>query len=362
MKTLFNFGLLKHVIATLAIGCLLFVNLAHSEEPSKDKAQAKPQPKKNQPATGAKPANVPVDEQAAPIEFEIIRLKNANASQAANLLRGPFGGNGGMFGSPTIKIIEDPRTNSLLVSAEPKEMIRIRTILTKIDIAGQEESAPSPERLSVVPLRFIEPDKTLQQALQMVLDGKGQGNFTVDPMRKAVIIWGDENTHKSLSELLQRLEVQGQDQQKTSQPQADVQVRLAWLVNGPSSKEAQPVPPDLKEVLPGLSKLGIDRPHLAAQTLINVRPNTRFQAKGMVTEYNCEFSVTGTFRDQKEKPELQIGIRAMRVKEEICRLETEISAPLGHLVVLGMTPVEGATSVFVIQVLGPDTAKAPSRK
>jgi hypothetical protein len=196
----------------------------------------------------------------------------------------------------------------------------------------------------------------------MVVQGKGQGNFTVDPMRKAVIIWGDENTQRSLAELLQRLEVQSQDHQKSNQPEVDVQVRLAWLVNAPASKDAEPVPPDLKEVLPGLSKLGIDRPHLAAQTLINVRPNTRFQAKGLVTEYNCEFSVTGMFRNQKEKPELQIGIRAIRVQEEICRLETEISAPLSHLVVLGMTPVEGATSVFVVQILGPDAAKTAGRK
>ncbi len=355
MKSPFDIAIFKHLVATLGVGCFLLMGLAHAQEPGKEKAQGKSQPRKGLPATGGKVGNPPMNEDATTSDFEIIRLRNANAKEAASLVRG-------FLGPVTVNVIEDPRTNSLLVSGGAKEIARVRAILSKIDIADQEEAAASPERLSVFPLRFLEPDKTLQQALQMVVQGKGQGNFTVDPMRKAVIIWGDENTHRSLTELLQRLEVQSQDHQKTNQPEVDVQVRLAWLVNAPASKDAQPVPPDLKEVLPGLGKLGIDRPHLAAQTLINVRPNTRFQAKGMVPEYNCEFSVTGMFRNQKEKPELQIGIRAIRVKEEICRLETEISAPLGHLVVLGMTPVEGATSVFVVQILGPDSPTGAGRK
>jgi hypothetical protein len=359
MKSLFDISLFKRALTTLSLVLFLLMRPAYAQESGKDKAPTKSQSKKGQPPTGNKPVNPTVNEDATTSDFEIIRLKNANAKEAASLLRGLLGG----FGPVTVTIIEDPRTNSLLVSGGPKEIARIRAILNKIDTAAnQDDTAPSSERLSVFPLQFIEPDKTLQQALQMVIEHMGQSNFTVDPLRKAVIIWGDDDTQKSLADLLHRLETQSQEQQKTSQREVDVEVRLAWLVNGPASKEAQPVPPDLKEVLPGLSKLGIDRPHLAAQTLISVRPNTRFQAKGMVTEYNCEFSVTGMFRDQKEKPELQIGIRAMRVKEEICRLETEISAPLGHLVVLGMTPVEGATSVFVIQVLGPDTAKASGRK
>ena len=361
MKSPIDTSIFKHLVATLGVGCFLLMGLAHAQEPGKEKAQGKSQPKKNLPAAGGKVGNPPMNEDAATGDFEIIRLKNANAKETVNLLRELLGLTKGTV-NQEVSIIEDPRTNSLLVSARAREMAKIRAILSKIDIADQEEAAASPERLSVVPLRFLEPDSTLRQALQMVVQAKGQGNFTVDPMRKAVIIWGDENTQRSLAELLQRLEVQSQDHQKSNQPEVDVQVRLAWLVNAPASKDARPLPPDLKDVLPGLSKLGIDRPHLAAQTLINVRPNTRFQAKGLVTEYNCEFSVTGMFRNQKEKPELQIGIRAIRVKEEICRLETEISAPLGHLVVLGMTPVEGTTSVFVVQILGPDAAKTGDRK
>ena len=38
-------------------------------------------------------------------------------------------------------------------------------------------------------------------------------------------------------------------------------------------------------------------------------------------------------------------------------LHTEITAPLGHYVVLGVAPTRDGTSVFVVQVTRPDTGK-----
>jgi hypothetical protein len=116
------------------------------------------------------------------------------------------------------------------------------------------------------------------------------------------------------------------------------------------------LPEDLKEVLPGLSKLGIDKPRLAAQTLVNVTSGSRFQTRGVAKlDSPCQFSVSGQFTGSNEPPKLHIDIRATRPGQpgpaEICSLQTEISAPLGHLVVLGLTPTEAATSVFVVQVL-----------
>ena len=40
---------------------------------------------------------------------------------------------------------------------------------------------------------------------------------------------------------------------------------------------------------------------------------------------------------------------------EICNISTEISAPIGHFVVLGVTPTRSMTSVFVVQVLAKET-------
>jgi hypothetical protein len=43
-------------------------------------------------------------------------------------------------------------------------------------------------------------------------------------------------------------------------------------------------------------------------------------------------------------------------------LQTEISAPSGHVVVLGVTPTGSVTSVFAVQVLRKDAGKSPPRK
>ena len=78
----------------------------------------------------------------------------------------------------------------------------------------------------------------------------------------------------------------------------------------------------------------------------------------------CEVSMAGSLREAlDEAASLRIEIRAEGYlpelgdnKRNLCDLETEVVAPLGHPVVLGVTPVGQRTSVFVLQVL-PDTPK-----
>jgi hypothetical protein len=50
-----------------------------------------------------------------------------------------------------------------------------------------------------------------------------------------------------------------------------------------------------------------------------------------------------------------------RSAAQICNLQTQITTPLGHAVVLGVTPTESMTSVFVVQVLRRLPAKAAAK-
>src|SRR5262249_29638613 len=152
--------------------------------------------------------------------------------------------------------------------------------------------------------------------------GEGHGNFAVDRQRRQVILSADMNTRKIVEALLARLE-----DRAPGQTDQDMQVRVVWLVNGLAREDAPAPPDDLKEVLPSLAKLAIDRPRLAGQTLVNVTPTTReFQAKGTARlDVPCPFSVTGRLSDKKQTPVLEVSIRASRLdsKEEICSLQTE---------------------------------------
>jgi hypothetical protein len=153
---------------------------------------------------------------------------------------------------------------------------------------------------------------------------------------------------------------------------------------------------DLKEVLPGLAKLGITEPRVAAQFLIRAKPNNQFLAtgSGRIPQLAGPLSVTvsGALGDNGEPPEMRMVIEVSRERgvnakgfkaqkpteaeaapavtplqvEVLTHLETNISAPPGHLVVLGVTPMRGTirsmTSAFVVQVLGDKNRKETTRK
>jgi hypothetical protein len=336
--------------------CFLMLS-AQGRSQESFQTKSKPKPTKGQPAP-AKPAaraEQPEDE-SIPTEIQIIPLKSANAADAAELLKVMLGmktPEGQEAGGRYVPIAVDQRTNSLIVSAPADQIDKIRTIVKKLDVISDNE--PPAQRPSVIPLRSLEPDETLKEALRLVLVGQG-GNFTVDRERKAVIVSCDEKTKQVVTALLEDLEKQSQRKRGTTRSSPQVQVRVVWLVNDVPHQEASKLPDDLKEVLPGLAKLGIDKPRLAAQTMVNVTSGTRFQTRGVARlDSPCQFSVSGQFLGVTEPPQLHIDIRATRPRQagadEICSLQTQISAPPGQLVVLGMTPTEAATSVFVIQVL-----------
>jgi len=274
--------------------------------------------------------------------FHIIQLKHVKAEDAIGMLRQ-------LFNKDTANLVSDARTNAILVSAPDEAIVGIREVLKKIDV----DSDAGPMPLQVVQLRSIEPDKALEEALGLIIKAGGNANFAIDRPRKQVVISGDKPTIDAATALLARL-----DQGMPGQVEEDVQVRVVWLVNESKHDEGtQPIPDDLKEVIPSLSKLGIAHPHLAAQTLVNVTPNFQFQAKGIARLSGpCKFSVSGRYSTKKEAPSLEITIWAtsdvQKAEHEICDLQTEISAPPGHLVVLGVTPTDTTTSVFVVQVIG----------
>ncbi len=290
----------------------------------------------------------PSASQPAPRDLQVFPLKNADAVEVARLLTNLFGG--GSAGQPT-RVIADPATNSLLVQGRAAEVAQVKEILPKVDVARTDDA----NKLTVFQLRNTAPDPALEQALRLVSTDRNK--VAVDRQRKTVVVYADKKTTADVEALLNRLEAQA-----AGPPAGDVQVRVVWLTSGPGREEAASLPDDLKDVAAGLAKLGIAKPRLAAQTAVNAAPNAQFQATG-VAEFagsDTMFSMTGRFTDKKEGPTLQIEIRAARqlpVAQELGSVHTEITAPLGHLVVLGVAPTSEGTSVFVVQVTRPEAGK-----
>jgi hypothetical protein len=314
----------------LAACCGLLTGLAAAQEPTK-------------------PA--PVD--AGATDTAVFSLQYARAADLARTLEELLDGKPG---DSSVRMAVDERANSLIVAGSAADVARVKALVVKLDTPRAENDGAR-RRLKIFELRSIEPDKSLEAVLRLAMRSSANGDFALDRERKLVIVSADEDTSGAVEALLERL-----DRQAAEPTGQDVQVRVVWLVKGLGRDDAAPAPDDLKDVLPSLAKLGIDQPRLAAQTLINVTPNAQFQAKGVAKlDSPCQFSVTGRFSDKRDAPSLEISLRAERAREhgseEVCNLQTEISAPPGHLVLLGVTPTESATSVFVVQVLRKDGDK-----
>lgn len=111
-------------------------------------------------------------------DFEIIKLKNASATEAARILDEAFNGSkqqpqqqpafGGFFGrfggrgatAPTnpaanrVRIVADPATNSLLVRANPLDMLTIRNLLEKAIDSGSSDSMAVMKTWIIGPLKY----------------------------------------------------------------------------------------------------------------------------------------------------------------------------------------------------------------
>jgi hypothetical protein len=289
-----------------------------------------------------------------PNEVFVVPLRYAAAAEVSQALGGVFadGGRGG------VNVSVDQRTNAIIIVAPAGRIAEIKDLISKLDVQVAEPPSSARAEVRIFSLRN-NPDKSVQDAVKLVLASHGLNNTNVaiDPTRNQVIVSADKPTLDAVQAILARL-----DTPLPRRASADMQLRVVWLVKGSNPDEFGPPPDDLKEVLPALAKIGIDKPRLAAQTLVNMTPNSEFRASGTLQLGNpCQFSVSGHFSDRSDPAGLNISLNA-KDTAEICNISTEISAPIGHFVVLGVTPTRSMTSVFVVQVLAKETIAPQPRK
>ncbi len=289
-----------------------------------------------------------------PTLFEVVRLKKTNAEQVANVLYSLYRSK---ESNATMRLVPDNATNSIVVRAPADQLREILEAIGKLDVEAPRD-ASAVEKISVFDLRSVEPDEALQKALRVVFPGNSSDTFAIDRVRKTVVVRADPVKTEAVQALLSRLEDLG-----TTRPDEDVQVRVIWMIDSERQrKEAkeeigQTPPSDLKDVLPGLVKLGIHEPRVYAQLVVNAQPNKRFEAKGIVGPEQVSVSVSGRVNNRLQPPGMEITIDARHPPQELCHLQTEISAPSGHFVVLGVTPQDQSRSAFVVQMIRQDEKK-----
>ncbi len=333
-----------------------------------------------QPGVEKPPVAVPV---AVKREVHIYPLKHTAATEVAAVLNDVFRsdrGRGGPLAAAAAeretRIAVDARSNAIIVLGTSADIESIEKLIKALDV--ERPDADARQQVHVIHLMHTTPDDDLQKALGVVFQGQ-HAKFAVDPLRRLVVLSGDQQTIETAKRVLDRLDAAAlQDAQLDLGVLDQAQVRIVWLVSGrekaEGEKPAKP-PADLAEVVAELGKLGIDKPELVAQGIVNASLNASFRLEGSANLHTpCKLSISGMLMAKKQHPSLEIEIKAAADAlpqpagrgfapgvNQICNLKTHITTPLGHPVVLGVTPTEGMTSVFVVQVLRKEPKAEPKK-
>ena len=294
-----------------------------------------------------------------PKERIVFKLKHATAHDALETISR-------IFDSASVRLVDVPRLNSLIVAAPREELEEIQKMIEILD----REPPVAEKQVRIFNLSNIEPDNALASALHLIDDA----NVSFDRGRGAVIAAGSESTLNAIEALLAQLDRQPDRRTDTSPEKVnEYQVRLVWLVAGLKGEGVQSVPADLENVTRELAKIGITDLRMAAQLMINTLVGHDFTTTGTAQlGQPCIFELsgsiefrqapssfagasneyTGTASRTSQHPQLQLNVLATKqnAKAILCQLKTTIKAPIGHSVVLGVTPLDSMTSVFVVQL------------
>ena len=114
----------------------------------------------------------------------------------------------------------------------------------------------------------------------------------------------------------------------------------------------------MKEVLDELSKAGIAPVAQVGQIMVNATAGEEFQISGSPSlgdTLRADWRIMGQLDVREGTPALNVQLAATVLRPSgephpELKVDTVISAPDGHYVVLGVTPIESATSAFVVQI------------
>jgi hypothetical protein len=329
--------------AWLVCACLAAATLAASEEP------APPAAKPKEDAAAAAPQRKTV----------LYKLNHARAEIVAKLLReklSPLEAASTSFGT-------DERTNGVVVSAPDNVQRRVADLIAEIDVLddGQEQ---------IKVFHLVNAEATLLAKTVAEVLNTDRLKIAVDPRTNSIVASGDPHALEVLEAILLRL-----DEDKG--PTKSARVRIVWLASGLSADAGTEPAEDLKPVVADLAAVGVTGLRQVGQAVVNTLPDVPFQMRclPMYEKGPAEMQLEGTFQDQGGRPMMDIQVSARQIvavpdprvcepvagdkdarvgvrinRQELVELHTQIEAPYGQYVVVGVTPVEKANSVFVVQV------------
>lgn len=279
------------------------------------------------------------------------------------------------FVDGSAKIAADDRTNSLIISGDAKTIEQIASLIKLLD---HGKSAPLPNLTKTYAVKHTAADQDLKELILMVISA--EATVAVDQTRNIILLRGNEKSHAAVEKLLERID-QAPPAKKSKSSR---RVHITWLASsgersgdGKTSKPGNAtLPATLNPVIAELEKIGVTNLKVAAQTMVRCTTDEKFEILCKADLGTpCDLVIGGLLGSGEDgQPRLMLVLngrqqrptavqnadgglsggrgsrQAMHMTEDIVRIETTITAPAGHPVVLGVSPIGKITSVFVVTV------------
>ena len=311
-------------------------------------------------------------------QFQVYPLQHVDAAAAVRTLQMLMLSPGEPSGpADRVRIDADPKTNRLLVYAPLALHVEIEALLAKLDAPMEPGEG---QQVKVFHLMYSDAE-IVAETVSGLMQAEDV-TISIDPRTNSLIAKGPERTLEVMENLLLRLDEQ-EEREMGPQPSTTYHVRVVWLASGlPEGTGTEPAE-DLGGVLAELAKVSVTGVRQVGQVMVYTLSDGEFQisASPMLDEGPTQMQIDGKLDQRQGTPRLDIRLTGTQITyvprrpdpllasdrpkiehKSLIDLDTEIAAPLGHYVVLGVTPVGNATSVFVVRVTESDPTSRPPKK
>ena len=143
-------------------------------------------------------------------EYEVIRLVHASAGETVRVVTALQQGARAAGGGPTITVVADERTNSVLISGDKMDRLRIRTLVTHLDTPLEEGGDTRVRYLRYASAEELATKLSAQYSTTAGAQANGGGvdvTIWADEQTNALVLTAPPKTMRSMMSVIDRLDI-----------------------------------------------------------------------------------------------------------------------------------------------------------
>jgi hypothetical protein len=297
-----------------------------------------------------------------PRSTKIHNLKSVKAAAVAETLKELFAG-----ARDQVSIAVEEASNSLIVSTTHERAIEIDALVKHLDSLERHRDAEQQNRDRRLQIYYLKHAQAQEAAnvLDQVVRDAGL-NIAVDRRTNALILQAPEDQHEVIVQILEVLDSpKAEGEPGHAEAAAGQQRRLMlyfyWLASGKDFETDKPVPSQLLPVVEELEGLGFHNVQLVSRSVAALDGDVSMHSTVNAGNYtSLDLVVEGRSVSKGEDSlRLDFNVRATHA-DDVSHVETRITAPYNHFVVLGAAGLGRLENAFVIQIQSVEPAGTES--